>query len=588
MLSKVVLRYPEGWSPSVEVDDEFGKIVRIGLGRAIHEEDEESGIKYVRGLRPCYAVYVRYRDDLNQLPCGARGEPLCPCDSSQYPVGENSPYLGVSCDYSVVTYFDFVRLHGWSQYRSSGCFGGPGNDACGDKFSSLDGVGGEVIISIPGEVLDINSHWFLVICLSEITYVFSGVFETVIYLSQGSEECTVLYEFVKPDNTVGESGVVSNRAYIYPVVGSYSLLRLTPSPSQNYTFEKFQYNLCRGGTDCSGWQDLDSENGEYSISLSGINRGDILYVRANFVPINIEISTDFPIEQGMHLFGGWNLGYLEIINSDVEFYLGVSSFSNLPIGSYRSGDRYQEILTPILVRHKYGLSKFGSIARIKNSSLTFYIPHPLKFYDVYSRVGVYGSCINNVSTNFASGSYISSSLNDNKHLMSLITFVLDDSTGSASESIEFSGCFIKVVKNVCSTNNTIWPHVSYFTLIRKFVGVADAEFSALYYIILPSMFRDNVFTGLFYEEPQGQQGNSALFAAFTGFQFILDNSSKTFFFDLSNIHFTAKADALENNYFVPTNKSLNAIISIPDNGCLSTGPIIIPGSGNTNIIVEGE
>jgi hypothetical protein len=102
------------------------------------------------------------------------------------------------------------------------------------------------------------------------------------------------------------------------------------------------------------------------------------------------------------------------------------------------------------------------------------------------------------------------------------------------------------------------------------------------------MFRDNVLTGFFYEEPQGQSGNSALFAAFTGFQFILDNSSKFFFFDLGSVDNTAKADSLEDLYFVYMNKSINVITSISYSECSGSSQIVIPESGNTDISFKEE
>jgi hypothetical protein len=207
------------------------------------------------------------------------------------------------------------------------------------------------------------------------------------------------------------------------------------------------------------------------------------------------------------------------------------------------------------------------MAKLKNSNLTFHIPHPLKFKEIYNG-GIYGKNFADPPQRVIDQDYrltddsLISSVNTNydRYLMSVITFIVDDFSAdiSVSRSVDFSGCSIKVVHNSYSTSNTEWPHVSYFTLIRKFLGTADSQFSALDYIILPTMFRDNVLTGFFYEEPNNQS-NSALFAAFTGFQFILDSSNKTFFFDLSN---TVNADSLEDNYFVPKNKSLNAFIGI--------------------------
>jgi hypothetical protein len=564
MLTRVILRTPEGWNPSVMVDDDIGKVVRIDLGGVIYETSQ-SGVEYVRGLRPCYAVYVKYDHNYENSICN---ESNCPCVSTQYsfPV-----YLGTSCSYSVVsTSFDFVRTNGWEQWRSTGCFVGPGTDNCGNYFSNLDGVGGEVVISIPDEVLSNDSYWILVICFSEVEYVFSGVFETAIRVEPGNVGCEVSYAFIRSDGTTGRSGSTDSEAYIYAYAGNYySQLRLVPSPGSNYEFEKFRYKwgIVGDGWEGGNWQDLEPTNNEYILQLSNVSTTSILFIKAYFKPKNVEVSTDFPIKQGMHLFGGWNLGYLEIINSNVEFHFSVSSFSNLPIGSALvpiNGSRVQEILTPILVRQKYNLPKFGSIARLKDSSLIFYIPHPLKFKGAYNG-GIYGTSFTDPPQRAIDTDYklmddsLISQINTTygKYLMSMITFVVDDSTDSfASRSIEFSGCSIKVAYNSYSTDNTEWPHVSYFTLIRKFSGSTSSE-QPFDYIIIPGMFRDNVLTGFFYEDDPNQP-NSALFAAFTGFQLIL-NSSGTFFFDSSS---SVTADILEDNYFVPKNKNLNAFINI--------------------------
>ncbi len=558
MLERVILNVPSGWNPSVMVDDDLGRVVRIDLGGVIQWWQGDS--EYVKGLRPCYAVYMKYDCNDGGHTCWGSNN-FCECDKSRYPLRSpqypNSPYLETNCNYRVTLNYDFTKAEGWEQRRSSGCFmgGGSANDDCGNKFSG--GVGGEVVIEIPDEVLS-GGCWFLVICFSEVVYAFTDVFGTSIEVVPPNEGCTVSYEFIKSDNTIGLSGSTDSSTYIYAYT-NYSKLKLIPSPDpdSNYEFDKFLYKWGEGGN----WSELSLTNsGEYILTLSTTS---ILFIKANFKPKNVEVSADFPIKQGMHLFGGWNLGYLEIVNSNVEFHFGVSSFSNLPIGSALvpvNGSRLQEILTPILVRQKYNLPKFGSIARLKNSNLIFHIPYPPKFKEVYGS-GIYGG----VNSNFErvvdpSGKLTDDSLissNYGKHLMSIITFVVGDSSAdiSASRSVDFSGCSIKVVHNL-PTSGTEWPHVSYFTLIRKFLRTADSLLSAFDYIILPCMFRDNVLTGFFSDD----QPNSALFAAFTGFQFILNNSPNgVFFFDSGG---TVNADSLEDNYFVPKNRSLNAFIDI--------------------------
>jgi hypothetical protein len=562
MLERVILRAPLGWNPSVMVDDDIGKIVRIELGEVIHEWRDN--LEYVRGLRPCYAVYVKYACNSGSSTCWGSSNGVCSCDASQY---QGSPYLGTDCTYDVDPHFDFVRTEGWIQWRADGCFGAPGNDSCGSKFSGLDGVGGEVVISIPDAVLSVDSCWFLVICFSEVEYVFSGVFETAIKVDPANKGCIVSYAFKKSDGTTGVNGSTDSEAYVSAYAGNYySQLQLIPFPDPGYEFEKFQYKWGSVGDGWEGgtWYDLELSNGVGIISLSNVSTTSILFIKSFFRPKNVEVVTNFPIKQGIHLFGGWNLGYLEIINSNVEFHFGVSSFSNLPIGSILE-DRLQEILTPILVRQKYSLPKFGSIARLKDSNLTFYLPHPLKFKEVYNS-GIYGTSFTGSpqrvidEDNQLTDDSLIGQINTtyDKYLMSMITFIVDDSTdSSASRSIEFSGCSIKVAYNSYSTSNDEWPHVSYFTFIRKFIGAANSQFSSLDYIILPCMFSGNTLSGFFYEDDVYPDGNSALFAAFTGFQFILDSSNKVFFFDLFS-----NADILEDSYFVPRNKTLNAFINI--------------------------